>query len=198
MVNLTRAIAILIAILVIGGALNIISNTEKKSQLPELVAKVKEEGIEAKKFIKAIVTNIIDSDKIEVKYKDKNYKVCFLYLDAPRIATKNLGEQAYGKEAFERTKQMLLKKTVKLVFEKYVWNEEYLLAHVILEDETYFNGFMILNGYGRVEIMKQNTELKDYFYNLQAEAIKNKAGLWELPKDKQPFIKNKDGVYVPK
>lgn len=171
---------------------------QKVTEIPQQVAQVKKEGMAPDKYISAFAVKVSDGDTIEVTYKGESYKVRLLYIDTPESVKPGLPVQPYGEEASEFTKSMVLNKPVKLVFEKGL-RDKYgrLLAHVILKDGEYLNGMLVRNGYARVEVVPPNVKSSDYFYRLQDMAVKEKAGLWGLPENEQPFVKDEDGDYVP-
>jgi micrococcal nuclease len=169
------------------------------SEPPPGITAVAVEGLKPGRYIRAAVTRLTDGDTFDVSYKGKTYKVRLLDVDTPESVKSGVQVQAYGKEASDFTRKQVLNKKVRLVFEKGL-RDKYgrLLAHVFLEDESYLNGLLVRNGYARVELVKPNTAYADYFYSLQEQAIRDKAGVWGLPEKQQPFVKNTKGEYVPR
>lgn len=165
---------------------------------PQELESIQEEGIGAWKFIRAEVVKVSDGDTLEVKYKSREYKVRLLDVDTPESVKTGVPVQSYAKEASAYTKDMVLNKTVKLIFEKGL-KDRYgrLLAHIFLEDGSYFNAMLVKNGFARVEIVSPNSRFSAYFHNLQEDAVKEKRGMWSLPEGKRPFIKNRKGDYIP-
>lgn len=167
--------------------------------LPDEIAATDKMGLGAYKYINAVVTKVVDGDTFEAVYKSKSYKVRLLDVDTPESVKSGVTPQVYGKEASKVATKYLSNKRVKLVFEKGL-RDRYgrLLAHVVLEDGTYFNGFLVRNGYARVEFVSPNNACKEYFQDMQELARREKLGVWGLPADKQPFVKNSKGEYVPR
>lgn len=173
------------------------AGTAKAAQSPIEIPGI--EGIIPDGCIRVIVTRIVDGDTVEVEYKGKEYKVRLLCIDTPETVKKGVAVQPYGKQASTRLKKMLLNKKVTLVFEKDAYdNYERLLAYVILGDGTCVNAYMVEQGYARVDTVRPNTVHRDYFEGLQEDAIRHKKGLWSLPTDKRPFVKNDKGYYIPR
>lgn len=161
-------------------------------------------GIVPGGFVYAKVTRIVDGDTVEVEFENgeygkEEYKVRLLCIDTPETVKSGVDEQPYGKLATEKLTEMVLNKDVMLIFEKDI--DDYydrLLAYIMLEDGTCVNTALIEQGFARTDIVRPNNVHKDYFYELQSKAIKNKKGLWSLPAKGRPFIKNEKGYYVPR
>jgi micrococcal nuclease len=164
---------------------------------PESIITIQKEGIQPFGYINAYVEKVVDGDTFHIKYGDEKYKVRLLDIDTPESIKSGVDAQPYSLEASELTKKTLTNQNIKLVFEKET-KDQYgrLLAHVILEDGTYYNAFMVQNGFAISVIYSPNTLFKDYFAELQKKAIENKAGFWKLPEKERPFIKNSKGKYV--
>jgi len=102
-----------------------------------------------------LVTRIVDGDTIEV---DGIGKVRLIGVDTPETVDPRKPVQCFGKEATQKTTQMLLGKKVHLESdpsqgEKDKYNRA--LRYVFLEDGTNFNKWLIENGYAH-----------EYTYNL--------------------------------
>ncbi len=175
-------------------------NTEQLEKLtfPESILKIEKEGIVPFGYINAIVEKVVDGDTFHIKYKNKKYKVRMLDIDTPESVKSGVDVQPYAIEASDFTKATLKDKNVKLIFEKDT-TDTYgrLLAHVILEDGTYYNAIMVLKGYAVSVFYNPNTLFKEYFTELQNKAIEDKFGFWKLPDSERPFIKNSKGIYMP-
>jgi len=157
------------------------------------------EGIQPGGSIHAKVKRVVDGDTLRALYKGEEYKIRLLCIDTPETVKVNVDEQPYGKIASEKLNEMVLDKEVTLIFEKDIEDKyDRLLAYVLLEDGTCVNAYLVENGFARVDIVKPNSVHKDYFDDLQDNAISEKRGLWSLPDDKRPFIKNDKGYYVPR
>ncbi|MHB8065266.1 MAG: thermonuclease family protein [Ruminiclostridium sp.] len=174
-------------------------NTQQleKITFPEAIVKTQKKGIAPFGYIGASVTKVIDGDTFHIKYANKDYKVRMLDIDTPESVKASVNPQPYAKEASDLTKEILTGKKVKLVFEKDTTDQyDRLLAHVILEDGTYYNALMVQNGYAIAVFYSPNTLLKDYFSELQSNAIDNEAGFWQLPESEIPFIADSKGKLV--
>lgn len=177
-------------------------DSEKMHQvndIPSVINVAKKEGLVPNGYVQASIVRVVDGDTVEASYKKNSYKVRLLDIDTPESVKSGVPIQVYAKEATEYTKRLVSNQQVKLIFEKGL-KDKYgrLLAHIILKDGSYLNAMLVRNGYARVEIISPNDLLTDYFNQLQDEAINEKIGLWGLSEKKRPFVKDKDGVYIPR
>lgn len=172
---------------------------QKITEIPWQLAEIKKEGLAPRKYADVFVTKITDGDTLEVTYKGESQKVRLLCVDTPESVKQGVAMQEYSREASKFTADLVLNQSVRLIFEKGL-RDRYgrLLAHVILKDGSYLNAMLVINGYARVEIVSPNSLLSDYFHGLQNKAVSAKTGLWGLPRDRQPFVKNEKGDYIPR
>ncbi len=173
------------------------SENLEKTTFPESIIKIQEEGLQPYGYINAFVEKVVDGDTFHIKHGNEDYKVRMLDVDTPESIKSGVDAQPYALEASELTKKTLTGQKIKLVFEKDT-TDQYgrLLAHVILEDGTYYNALMVENGYAISVFYSPNTLFKDYFSELQNKAIENKAGFWKLSEKDRPFLKNSKGKYI--
>lgn len=157
------------------------------------------EGLGSNKYIKAYISDVTDGDTLEIVYRNEEYKVRLLCIDTPESVKQGVKVQPYALEASELTKKLTLHKNVRLVFEKGL-RDRYgrLLAYIILENGQNLNALLVRNGYARVEVVSPNKSNEKYFLKLQNEAIRDHMGMWGLDDAKQPFVKDKDGDYIPR
>lgn len=171
----------------------------KVDETPAKIEKADKEGIVAGGYINAFVVKAVDGDTLSVKYMNRNYKVRLLDIDTPESVKEGVPVQEFSKEALKYTGSKTINANVKLVFGKSL-KDKYgrLLAYVVLKDGIFLNAQLVRNGYARAEIIPPNIELADYFYKLEQKAVEEKKGLWALPEGKRPFIKDENGIYIPR
>jgi micrococcal nuclease len=201
-----RIIAVCIAAaLVVGGyAYSCVNRSELSSTATEKFESVPDtlssrvEGITPGGYIDASVVKTVDGDTIDISYKGRVYRVRLLDIDTPESVKNGVPVQPYGREAANYTRKLTRNKSARLVFEKGL-RDKYgrLLAHVILNDGQYLNAMLVRNGYARVEIIKPNESMTQYFYGLQEKAISEKTGLWSLPENRRPFVRSQGEEYIP-
>lgn len=173
------------------------SSSVQKPTFPNTIVKIGQEGIVPFGYIQAKVTTVTDGDTFHIEYDKQDYKVRMLDIDTPESVKAGIEPQPYAAKASELTKKILTGKQVKLVFEKGIRDQfGRLLAHVILEDDTYYNALMVQNGYAIAVFYSPNILLKDYFFDLQNSAIEKENGFWQLPENKRPFIEDSKGKFI--
>jgi micrococcal nuclease len=164
---------------------------------PDKLLEAKKEGMVPFGCIEAAVTKVIDGDTFHISYNKKDYKVRMLDMNTPETVKSGVKPQPFAEEASQLTKETLTDKKVKLIFEKDTTDQfGRLLAHVILKDGTYYNAYMVENGYAICVFYSPNTLLKDYFKTLQDNAIEEKRGFWRLAEKDRPFVKDSKGKYM--
>jgi endonuclease YncB( thermonuclease family) len=144
-----------------------------------------------------VVSRVIDGDTFET---ESGEKVRLIGIDTPETKHPTKPVEAYGKEAYEFTKNELEGKRVRL---EYDWQEKdkygRTLAYVYLEDGSLFNAKIIQHGYAHAYTtypFKQ--EFMDAFVQLEKEAREAERGLWasEKPQDHDIFYCTKDNAIV--
>jgi len=176
-----------------------VENTDQleKPTFPKSIVKTQKKGLVPFGYIDVSVTKVTDGDTFHIKYGDQDYKVRMLDIDTPESVKSGVAPQPYAVKASGFTKETLTGSKVKLIFEKGTKDQfDRLLAHVILEDGTYYNALMVQKGYAISVFYSPNTLLKDYFSELQSKAIENKVGFWQLPVSERPFIEDSKGKFV--
>lgn len=126
---------------------------------------------------------VIDGDTIRIKYNGSSEKVRLLLVDTPETNHETLGEQPYGPEAKEFTKQLLAgQKTVHLEFDvSYRDKYKRLLAYVYTTDGISVQEQLLENGLARVAyIYDPNTKHVDWFKSIQKTAQKSALGIWSV------------------
>ncbi|MFJ8457846.1 thermonuclease family protein [Lysinibacillus xylanilyticus] len=166
-----------------------------------IVASTKEtaEKHDVSKFEEYELQDIIDGDTIRIKYNGSSEKVRFLLVDTPETNHETLGEQPYGPEAKEFTKQLLAgQDTVYLEFDvSYRDKYKRLLAYVYTKDGISVQEQLLKNGLARVAyIYDPNTKHVDWFKSIQKTAQKSAIGIWSV----EDYVTNrgydKDAYYA--
>lgn len=187
---------------------NVLLNNEKDNlhsklinpqSIPAIQINEQNEGLSPGNYIKAYVLDVVDGDTIEVSYKKETYKVRFLCIDTPESVKPGVEVQPFSLEAADLVEKLVYHKEVKLLFDKGLMDRYgRILAYIILDDGTNLNALLIRNGYARVEFVAPNTRNKEYFKDIQQEAIADEKGLWGLSEKSCPFVKNENGEYIPR
>jgi micrococcal nuclease len=127
------------------------------------------------------VTKVVDGDTFDIKVDNQTVKVRMIGVDTPETVDPRKTVQCFGKQASDKTKELLLGHSVTLetdatqgVTDKF----GRLLAYVYRDDGMLVNQYLIENGYAHeytynVPYQKQ----KDFKYS-EKVARENKLGLW--------------------
>ncbi len=126
-----------------------------------------------------LLTGIVDGDTFVCRFQDgKEVKIKLIGVNIPETHHPKKGEEYYGKEAEEFTKNILSGKRVKLELDVQPLDRYgRLLAYVYFEDGTFFNALLIQEGYAQAMTIPPNVRYQDVFLKLQREAREKNKGL---------------------
>ncbi len=150
-------VAVLSASTVFGGASAV-------SEIPENAEKV-------------LVSRVIDGDTIQLD----DVRVRLIGVDTPETVHPQKGVEPYGKEASNFTRSMLEGREVYLEYDVQL-ADKYgrTLAYVWLEDGTFFNELLLLEGYAQVATFPPNVKYVERFLEAQKKAREAGKGLWSF------------------
>lgn len=128
-----------------------------------------------------LVEEVVDGDTIKVKIDEELKTIRLIGLDTPEVVDPRKIVECFGREASDKAKEILNNNKVKLEIDSSQGDQDKygrLLRYVYLEDNTFFNKWMIENGYGH-----EYTYDIPYTYQLEFQeaenfARENKLGLW--------------------
>lgn len=162
-------IAIILAVTGSAGYVST-SNSSSKKNIPK---------IDPEKFYE--VSTVADGDTFSVKVEGKTVKVRMIGVDTPETVDPRKTVQCFGKEASDKTKEILSKHSVKLktdpsqgISDKY----GRLLAYVYTEEGLFVNKYLIENGYAHEYTYNIPYQEQKEFKELQKKAREEKVGLW--------------------
>jgi len=128
-----------------------------------------------------LVTNVVDGDTFDIDINGTIERVRAMGIDTPETKDPRKPVQCFGQEASNKAKEFLLNKKVVLEKDQTQAKDKYgrLLPYIFLGDGTFFNKWMIENGYA-YEYTYDNIAYKyqSEFKNAQKYAEDNKLGLW--------------------
>ncbi len=128
------------------------------------------------------VVRVIDGDTIEIEGKQT---VRYIGIDAPELHHPKKSVQCFAKEAFEKNKELVEGKMVKL--EKDVSEtDKYkrLLRYVYLynppstPEALFVNKYLVAEGFAHAATFPPDVKYADVFVSEQRNASTNKKGLW--------------------
>lgn len=128
-----------------------------------------------------LVEKVVDGDTIKVRLPDGQLEtVRFLGIDTPETVDPNRPAGCFGKEASNRTKELLTGKSVRLEADpKQGDRDKYqrLLRYIYLPDGTLVNAELVAEGFARVYTAFPTSKQKE-FLELQKQARLAGRGLW--------------------
>ncbi len=170
-----KSFIIALIVLFTGGA-TYVSNTPKT---PYKKVSKNIPSIEVNKQYE--VTKVVDGDTFDIKLENQTVKVRMLGVDTPETVDPRKTVQCFGKEASNKTKELLLKHTVSLqtdptqgITDKY----DRLLAYVYRDDGLFINEYLLKNGFAHEYTYNIPYTKQTEFKALEKEARESRAGLW--------------------
>lgn len=127
------------------------------------------------------VTRVIDGDTFEVKIGGKTETVRALGIDTPETVDPRKTVQCFGKEASNKTKELLLGKKVRLLGDSTQSNRDKynrLLRYVYLPNGIFFNQWMIQTGYAHEYTYIVPYKFQKKFKDVEKKARIGEKGLW--------------------
>ena len=127
------------------------------------------------------VTKIIDGDTIDVLMDGKKETVRFIGIDTPEVHDPRKPVQCFGKEAWDRAKELLDGKQVRLEPDVSQGDRDKynrLLRYVYLEDATLVNKLLIQEGYAHEYTYRIPYTYQVEFEDAERDAREQKRGLW--------------------
>jgi micrococcal nuclease len=128
------------------------------------------------------ITRVIDGDTIEI---EGGKTVRYIGIDAPELHHPKKPVQCFAKEAYEKNKELVEGKMVKLekdVSEKDKYKR--LLRYVFLYDPLstsealFVNKYLVAEGFVHAATFPPDVKYADIFVSEQRNATMNKKGLW--------------------
>lgn len=130
------------------------------------------------------VSEVIDGDTIKVSLNDKEETVRLLGIDTPEVPNPYKPTGCFGKEASDKTKNILANNKVYLIPDPMSSDKDKygrLLRYVFLEDGYFLNAELIKEGYAYNYIYEPFQFMKE-FNRLETIAKNQKLGLWSVCK----------------
>lgn len=123
----------------------------------------------------------MDGDTFKVNIEKHIITVRMLGIDTPETVDPRKPAQCYGQKASDETKRMLVGHAVRLKLnpnreerDKY----DRYLAYVYLEDGTFWNEYLLKNGFAREYTFGKPYLFQKEFRNIEQETKREQRGLW--------------------
>jgi len=122
-----------------------------------------------------LVTKVIDGDTIEV---EDEKKVRLIGVDTPETVDPKRPDGCFGKQASDFTKSALTGKMVRLEKDVSETDKYGRLLRYVWIDGVMFNETLLRNGMAQVSTYPPDVKYQKHFSDIQADARKEKRGLW--------------------
>lgn len=141
------------------------------------------------------VSSVIDGDTFEVNIDKKIVRIRMIGIDTPETVDPRKPVQCFGKEASDKSKELLLGHSVTLqtdksqsILDKYGRVLSYVYLHDsfsgnssnISTSSIFMNEFLLKEGYAREYTYNKAYKMQKEFKKIQKDAIKDKRGLWGI------------------
>lgn len=126
------------------------------------------------------VVNVSDGDTIKVRIAGKIETIRLVGIDTPETKDPRVGVQCFGKSATDKMIELVGTNWVRLEADTQSDDRDRygrLLRYVYLEDGTFINQKMVIDGYAFAYTLYPNDKLKD-FREWEKQARENNRGLW--------------------
>jgi len=135
-----------------------------------------------------LVTRVIDGDTIEVDIDGTIYKVRYIGLDAPELDDERPEFCALAQEATRLNRELVEGKTVRLEKDISETDKYERLLRYVYVDDIFVNAELVERGLAWAEAYEPDTKYQDILEEAEAEAGKDKIGLWATSTIPSPII----------
>jgi len=130
------------------------------------------------------IKRVLDGDTFEIENNNKTILVRMLGIDTPETIDPRKPIQCFGKEASDKTKELLQGNSITLEIDSTQSNlDKYgrILAYVYrANDNLFINQYLLDQGYAREYTYGLAYKKQKEFKEIQKIAKKDKRGLWEI------------------
>ncbi|HEX73833.1 MAG TPA: hypothetical protein G4N93_01605 [Dehalococcoidia bacterium] len=135
-----------------------------------------------------LVTRVIDGDTIEVDIAGAIYKVRYIGIDTPELDDKEARLCDLAQEATRYNRQLVGGKTIRLEKDISETDQYGRLLRYVYVDDTFVNAELVRQGLAWAISYPPDTKYQDYLEELEAEAKKDKIGVWQETQPLLPII----------
>ncbi|HOZ53158.1 MAG TPA: thermonuclease family protein [bacterium] len=161
----------------IDQAVSLVNNNISKIDFSQLFSSSSEEFLDDY----YLVEKVVDGDTIKVKIDGELKTIRLIGLDTPEVVDPRKIVECFGREASDKAKEILNGQKIRLEIDNSQGDQDKygrLLCYVYLEDNTFFNKWMIENGYGHEYTYDVPYNYQTEFQKAENYARENKVGLW--------------------
>lgn len=158
------------------------SENKIEQKIEGQVAEPQEEKIEQTNKVLFKVSRVVDGDTLDIDMDGKIERIRLIGMDTPETVDPRKVVQCFGKEASDKAKEMLSGKMVSIEADNSQGERDSykrLLRYVYLEDGTFFNKYMIAEGYAHEYTYQSNPyKYQTEFKEAEKQAREATKGLW--------------------
>ena len=130
-----------------------------------------------------LVVKVVDGDTIDIDMNGTIERLRLIGMNTPETVDPRRPVECFGADASKKAKELLVGKKVKIVNDGTQGNRDKygrLLRYVFLEDGTFFNLWMIQNGYAHEYTYAVPYAYQADFKQAEVYARENNLGLWDI------------------
>jgi micrococcal nuclease len=167
-----KTLLIILIILLTGGTTYISSTSKsptKKKDIPKIEINTPYE-----------VIKVVDGDTFDIKVGEQTVKVRMIGIDTPETVDPRKVVQCFGKEASDKTKELLLNKQVTLETDptQRITDRYGRVLAYVYNDNILINKYLLENGYAHEYTYNIPYEKQIEFKQAEKNAQETKLGLW--------------------
>lgn len=131
-----------------------------------------------KKVTEAKVVKVINGDTIEVEIDGVKMTVGYIGVEAPKFEDRIQGTKPFGKEAYERNRELVEGKTVYLEKDLMQIDNQGRMLRYVYNDETMVNALLIREGLVKASRRLVPVKYAEVIYEIELKAISDRNGGW--------------------
>ncbi len=132
----------------------------------------------SKKLTEAKVVKVINGDTIEVDIGGVRMTVGYIGVEAPKFEDWIQGTQPFGKEAYERNRELVEGKTVYLEKDLIQIDNQGRLLRYVYNDDTMVNALLIHEGLVKASRRLVPVKYAEVIYDIELKAMAERKGGW--------------------
>ena len=121
------------------------------------------------------VIRVFDGDTMEI---EGGQKVRYIGIDTAEMDDKDPTKLCYAKKAFEKNKELVEDKEVRLEKDLSETDKYGRLLRYVYIGDVFVNDYLVRNGFAGVTTYPPDIKFKDQFLEAEKEARENNRGLW--------------------
>lgn len=127
-----------------------------------------------------LVKRAIDGDTIEL---ENGKKLRYIGIDTPEIKEPRKSVQCFGRQAWEKNKELVEGKLVRLEKDVSETDKYGRLLRYVYVGEVFINNYLVRQGYAQAAAFPPDVKYQSQFLEAQKEARINNRGLWSQCSD---------------